>query len=163
MEFEPEVAETIPAEIRDHAFIKDAPDLPTLLKNAVETKNAYNTNIHNSIRIPGKDAKAEDVQKWWGETESKLAERGFLSLPAKSAEDYKLPEIEGLKADDALVKSFVEEVALSQKLSPQQFQAIVGFQHKMNQEFAKQIMTKEAAEAEFKAALGADYDNTMGQ
>src|SRR5262245_45314605 len=132
MDFEPEIAETIPVEIRDHAFIKDAPDLPTLLKNAVETKNAFGDISRNSIRIPGKDAKAEDVQKWWGETEGKLAERGFLSLPAKSAEDYTLPEIEGLKADDALVKSFVEEVALQSKLSPSQFQSIVAFQHKMN-------------------------------
>jgi hypothetical protein len=157
MDFPEEVAAQIPQEYREHEFVKNAPDMPTFVKNAVETKKM----VGDAIRFPAKDAKPEDSQKWWSETQPKLAERGFIETPPSKAEEYKLPSIEGFKADDSLVSSFVNDVALKTKMSQSQFEAVVAFQHTLNQEYAKNLMTPEAADTEFKNMLGGDYVSTM--
>jgi hypothetical protein len=157
MDLPEDVAAQVPQEYRDHPFVKDAPDLPTFLKNAVETKKM----VGDSIRLPGKDAKPEDAEKWWTETQPKLAERGFIEVAPSKAEDYKLPKIEGFNPDPQLVESFIKDVALPTKLTPKQLEAVVSFQHKMTQEMAKNLVTPEAADAEFKQMLGNDYVTVM--
>lgn len=162
MEFDATVAEQIPQEYRDHAFVKDAPDLPTLVKNAVETKNTLGNIQRSSIRIPEKDAKPEDSQKWWLETRGKLAERGFLEMPPAKPEDYKMPEIEGFTPDAETATAFMKDVAHATGMTPKQFDATMKFYHQMNQNAAKNLLvTPEAAEGEFKEMMGNDYGQVM--
>jgi hypothetical protein len=153
----PEVIETFPEEIRDNPSWEKFNDVGSIAKSYIEVQKLNG----DSIRLPAKDAKPEDSQKWWNDTHNKLADRGFVEKVPSKPEEYELPEIEGFKPDPELVDSFVKEVAMEAKLTPSQFRAVVAFQHKMNQEMGKNLMTPEAADAEFKNMLGNDYSSVM--
>jgi hypothetical protein len=152
-----EVVNTFPEEIRQDPSWEKFNDVGSVAKSYLEIQKLNGS----AIRLPDKNAKPEDAEKWWSETQPKLAERGFIEVPPSKAEDYKLPTIEGYNPDPQLVESFINDVALPTKLTPKQLEAVVSFQHKMNQEMAKQLVTPEAADAEFKQMLGNDYVSVM--
>ena len=148
---------SLPEDIRSDPSWEKFNDLKDIPKSYVELQKMNG----NALRIPDENATPEDVEKWKGDNLPKLAARGMIDLPAAKAEDYKLPTIEGAKFDDGLVNSFVKEVALETKMTPKQFEAVVAFQHKMGQEYQKNIMTPESADAEFRTMMGNEYVPTM--
>ena len=74
--------------IKDLPDIQNAKDLSTLAKNYIESQR----EIGRRVRIPGKDAKPEDVQAF----KTKLIETGMLPAPLASPADYGIVKPEGL-------------------------------------------------------------------
>lgn len=70
----------LPPELRDAPVLKDTKDLPGLVKQFVDVQ----AHLGNSIRIPGKDAGAEDIKVF----HQKLVERvpGLYYMPAEGDE-----------------------------------------------------------------------------
>ena len=62
----------LPEEIRDSPMVKEAPDLATLAKQAID----YQRMSGNSIRIPGEDASDEAITDFRG----KLSKVGMVPL-----------------------------------------------------------------------------------
>lgn len=68
--------------IRDHPFVKEAKDWPTFAKTALDAHR----EVGARVRIPGKDAKPEDVTAF----KTRLIESGILPAPLKSPDEYGL-------------------------------------------------------------------------
>ena len=152
-----EVVQTFPEEIRQDPSWQKFDDVPAIAKSYVELQKMNG----NSIRIPDEKAAPEDLQKWKGEHLPKLAARGIIDLPPGKPEEYKMPEIEGLKLDGELSASYIKEVAHATGMTQKQVEANLVFHHKMNQMAASALVSRDAADAEFKTALGNDYAPTM--
>lgn len=73
IEFAPEIAKDIPAEVANHQEIQRYNDLPSLLKGHIEAVNFRG----QALTIPKADSKPEDLDKWAGETSAKLKDRGY--------------------------------------------------------------------------------------
>src|SRR3990167_588917 len=71
-----------PMPIREHPFVKEAKDFPTFVKTAFDAHK----EVGARVRIPGKDAKPEDVMAF----KTRLIESGVLPAPLKSPDDYGL-------------------------------------------------------------------------
>ena len=74
--------------MREHPFVREAPDLPTLVKQGFDAHR----EVGARIRIPGKDAKPEEVAAF----KQKAFESGVFAAPPASPEDYKIAKPEGL-------------------------------------------------------------------
>lgn len=67
--------------LREHAFVKEAPDLPTLIQRGYDAHR----EVGARVRIPGKDAKPEDVAAF----KQKVQEAGVFPAPPASVDEYK--------------------------------------------------------------------------
>lgn len=74
--------------LRDMPDLQNAKDLPTLAKNYVESQR----ELGRRVRIPGKDAKPEELQAF----KTKLYEAGVLQTPLASPQDYGIVKPEDL-------------------------------------------------------------------
>lgn len=77
--------------------------------------------VGGSIRVPGKDAKPEDIQKFRAEL---LRHLGHPETPDQYT--YQLPGVEGVQYDDQTVKDFLS-VAHKIGLTSEQVQAILNY------------------------------------
>lgn len=98
--------------LRDHPFIKETPDVATLAKRAYDNHRA----VGSSIKLPGKDAKPEEVQA----LKAKLYEAGLFEAPPESAEKYELeldtiPEELRAEATVKSVREWAHRNGISQK------------------------------------------------
>lgn len=88
--------------LRDLPDLKNAKDLTTLAKNYIESQR----EIGRRVRIPGKDAKPEEVQSF----KTKLYEAGILQVPPASSQDYGIVKPEelpdGIAWNDDLATEF---------------------------------------------------------
>lgn len=124
MDLPEDLAAQLPPEVRDHPFVKDAPDMPTFFKNSVETKRM----VGDSIRLPGKDSKPEEVETWRQTHMPKLAERGLIEAAPGKPEEYEFqpPDVEGYNFDENTVKGF-QDVAHQLGLTKTQAQGLLAF------------------------------------
>lgn len=143
--------------LRDMPDIKNAKDLATLAKTVVESQR----EIGRRIRIPGADAKPEDVQAF----KARLYESGVLSAPLASPQDYGIvkPEDqpEGLPWNDELATELA--TALHKHGAPKELaadllaihnKAIMGAQAGLN-------TSLEAGMAALKTEHGDKFDERM--
>lgn len=77
-----------PVLLRDMPDIKNVKDLPTLAKSYVESQR----EIGRRVRVPGKDAKPEEITAFKG----RLIEAGILTAPLGSPNDYGIVKPEAL-------------------------------------------------------------------
>lgn len=149
-----EVVQSFPEEIRQDASWQKFDDVGGIAKSYVEIQKMAG----RSIAIPDEKAAPEDLEKWKGEHLPKLAARGIIDLPPSKVEDYKLPTIEGYAQDKAVTDSFIKDVALANKMTPKQVEAVMKFDAQRTAVYKGMILTSDAAEAEFKQLMGADYE-----
>lgn len=76
-----------PVPLREHPFVKEAPDLASLVKRGYDLHRSS-----GSPRIPLKDASPEDVAAF----RQKVYEAGVFASPPASPEDYKITKPEGV-------------------------------------------------------------------
>lgn len=74
--------------LRDTPFVKEAKDLPSLIKRGYDAHQ----EVGARVRIPGKDAKPEDVTAF----KQRVYDSGVFTPPPGKAEDYKLTKPETL-------------------------------------------------------------------
>lgn len=75
--------------MREHPFVKEAKDFPSFVKSALDAHK----EVGARVRIPGKDAKPEDVAAF----KARLTEQGLLSAPPSKPEDYGIVKPEKLQ------------------------------------------------------------------
>ena len=153
-----DVVQTFPEEIRGEATLQKFNDVGAIAKSYIELEKMNG----NSIRLPAKDAKPEDLQKWRDEQGPKLMPHlptlGF-DLPPPSPDKYDLKVPEGF--DKNLEKGF-RETAHKLGLPASKVQGILDFYQAQTQEQMKSMMwTPEMAEREAREIVGADYDSVM--
>lgn len=119
-----EVVATLPEEIRADPALERLDDIPSLAKSYIETKKF----VGNSIQLPGKDSKPEDVETWRQTHMPKLAERGLIEAAPGKPEEYEFqpPDVEGYNFDENTVKGF-QDVAHQYKLTKAQAQGLLEF------------------------------------
>lgn len=78
--------------IRDHEFVKTAPDLPTFVKNA------FNAHREVGARIPLRVNGPEEVKAWREKHLPSLYQAGILEAPPSKPEDYGVLRPEGMDA-----------------------------------------------------------------
>ena len=107
--------ESLPDELRNDEHVQRYKTPADAAKALVEGRKA----LSNAIQLPGKDASAEDLAKFYNQ----------LGRPA-SAEGYELPEIEGYEFSDADRESLkgMQEFAHRIGLSKSQFAHMLGWQ-----------------------------------
>jgi len=76
--------------LRETPFVKEAPDLPTLIKNG------YEAHREVGARIPVRIAKPEDAAAWRTEHMPKLYKAGILEAPPSKPEEYGVTKPENL-------------------------------------------------------------------
>jgi hypothetical protein len=76
-----EIVSQLPEDVRSDPALSSFNDLGSLAKSYVETKSL----VGSSIRLPGKDSKPEDIDKWSGETSAKLKDHGLTLAKLKEA------------------------------------------------------------------------------
>jgi len=149
-----EVVQSFPEEIRQDASWQKFDDVGGIAKSYVEIQKMAG----RSIAIPDEKAAPEDLEKWKSEHLPKLASRGIIDLPPSKVEDYKLPTIEGYAQDKAVTDSFIKDVALANKMTPKQVEAVMKFDAQRTAAYKNMFLTSDAAEGEFKQLMGADYE-----
>lgn len=104
----------------DAIFASEKPG-EALTKSYVEGQKM----IGSSIRLPGKDAKPEDKQKFLGDITNKLREAGLVEPVPESPDKYeiKLPQTEGFQPNEPLINGF-KEIAHKLQLLPSKAQAV---------------------------------------
>lgn len=152
---------TIP--IHEHPFVKNTPDLPTFFKRAIET----NAEVDRRVRLPGKDAKPDDVKGFWNRIKESGAPidpdfaKSLRNVPADLKEyAYEKPaEIPaGLEWDDSLVET-ARQWAHEQGLSKEQFSAAVTFWNNIMLDNINVFNGNPAeSEASLKQKWGGDYE-----
>jgi hypothetical protein len=107
-----EHAALIPEDIRSDPTISVFNDVGSIAKSYVESRKL----IGNSIQLPGKDSKPEDVDRWSGETSAKLKDHGLTlaklsDAPPEKPDGYEFT-IEGATPEqikgDKILGSFRE-------------------------------------------------------
>lgn len=149
-----EVVNSFPEEIRQDASWQKFDDVGSVAKSYVELQKMTG----RSIAIPDEKALPEDVEKWKGEHLPKLAARGIIDLAPSKAEDYKLPTIEGYAPDPKQTESFIKDVALANKMTPKQVEAVMKFDAQRGAAMKDVFVSSDTAEAEFKKMMGDDYE-----
>lgn len=96
-----EHAALIPEEVRSDPTILNFNDVGSIAKSYVDARKL----IGNSIQLPGKDSKPEDLTKWVGEQGPKLKDHGYTiarlgDQPPESPDKYEF-KIEGV-ADEQI-------------------------------------------------------------
>jgi hypothetical protein len=146
--------------IHEHGLIKNSPDLPTLFKNHLD----MDREINQRVRLPGKDAKPEEVDALFSKLEVRApdkwlrAQRGVPDKP----EGYEYVAPEGVAINDEWVN---QARGLAHKLgwSKQDFVEAINFHNgligKANAEAANVFKgDPEASKASLKEAWGAEFD-----
>jgi len=98
--------------LRDHPFVKDAPDLPTFVKTAFDAHREVGARIPVRLRATNDAEKVTELAEWKKNHLPKLYEGGFLARPPASPDDYndvvkrpeKLPD--GFGWNEEYVKDF---------------------------------------------------------
>lgn len=117
MAFTEEQAAIIPEEVRSSPTWEKFKEPGEVFKSYVELEKRQG----NAIHFPDEKAKPEDVQKWWGETSAKFAEKGFMERRPESPDKYewKFSEIppESIANDKILAKyaPIAHELGLSNR------------------------------------------------
>ncbi len=90
--------------VREHPFVKEAPDLPTFVKRA------YDAHREVGARVPVRISKPEEAEAWRKEHLPKLYQAGILQAPPASPDEYGIAKPddlpEGVTWNDELAKSF---------------------------------------------------------
>ena len=152
----------LPDDLKADKALGDFKDIGSLARAFVDTKKM----VGGSLRIPGKDAKPEDLAKWQQDELPKLRAAGLIAGPPASPELYKFtrPEAALLGGwDDAEEKDFLG-LAYKAGLSDDQVQGMVGwygaFVGRMMQKGQEQAQTIETA---LRQEYGANYDAHLGR
>lgn len=122
-------------EYRDHASLKDFPDVNALAKSFIDTQKM----VGNSIRIPAEDATDEEKHDFYSR----------LGRP-EDPEGYKLSERdapEGFETDEEMLKSF-KQVSHSLGLTPQQVEGIDKWHANYVSHVSESIIEQRAEEAQ---------------
>lgn len=148
-----EHAALIPDDIRSDPGLQSFNDFGGLAKSYLETKSL----VGSSIRLPAKDSKPEDVEKWHGETSAKLKDHGLTLTklsdipvgPPASPDAYEF-KIEGVEPDvvkgDPVINSF-RAFAHSKGLDNEKANGLVNWYLKDVVPMMKQAGDEAAAEA----------------
>lgn len=147
-----------PVAAKDTPFVKDFADLPSLVKQSYDLKRAVSGGL---TKIPGKDAKPEEVAAWKKENLGKLAAAGLMELAPESADKYEIKrpdEATGLAWNDEHEKGF-RALAHGLGLSQKQVAGLIEFDNKrMADSSAALKMSVEKTTEVLKGKWGADYD-----
>lgn len=151
----------IPEDIRGEKFFESFKDVGGLAKTALEGQRMIGAGL---TKLPGKDAKPEDIATWKQSNWSKLAEAGLIELAPESADKYEITAPEGstLQLDEKMSASF-KKVAHELGLSQRQVAALAAWQ--AGQIGESQSALKESAkatEATLRKEWGAAYDRNLG-
>lgn len=119
--------------------------------------------IGSSIRLPAKDAKPEDRKKAVNDIISKLRAGGDMESIPESPDKYeiKLPEMEGFKANEPLLKSF-REIAHKSGVTPSQAQGLFDWYLNFQEESDAQSQAEfETMKSGLKKEFGGLYTRKM--
>lgn len=150
--------------VHEHPFVKNTPDLATLFKRAIDS----DAEVGRRVRVPGKDAKAEDVDGFYSKLEIRPPDawmRKQLGVPEKATEyEYVKPEgvPDGLTWNDELIGK-AQEMAHKVGLNKQQFGEMLNLHNEVIAKMVSEsqnIFNGNAQEStkSLKEKWGADYD-----
>jgi hypothetical protein len=95
-----------PMPMRDHPFIKDTPDVPTLLKRALDTHHEVGRRIPLNVD----KTKPEEIEAWRNTNLPRLYDAGVLVKPPADAKEYEITKpdelIDGLTWSDERAARF---------------------------------------------------------
>jgi hypothetical protein len=131
-----EIRKSIPDEHKNNAAINDVPDIPTLVKNYIESKSyvgQLNTKLESAVRVPSQDASSDDHAKFVQDIISKVPNlmvkptdsEGYskvftaMGKPEK-ADEYTMPSIEGIPVDSNR-QEMLKNLAHANNLTKDQF------------------------------------------
>jgi len=147
-EFPPELASTIPAEHLNHTVIQRYNSPAELIKGHIDAQEYRG----RSVALPNGESKPEDMEKWRGEQNVKLKDRGFAitplgELPPESPDKYEFNFGDKVKpeeiASDEMLKGY-RSVAHEFGLNGKQAEGIVKyFAEKVAPEIAKKYAPPE--------------------
>lgn len=148
-----------PTPAKDVPFVKETPDLNTLVKQAYDFKRVIGGGL---TKIPGKEARPEEVAAWKKENFSKLAAAGLMELAPESADAYKIEmpagAIEGVTWSNELVSGF-KTLAKDMGLTQAQVDKIIEFDTaRMTAAHKTLATTTEQAVTALKSKWGDKYD-----
>lgn len=132
--------------LRDHEFVKSAPDFPTFLKSAFDA----HTEVGRRIPLPKDDAAKA---KWKEEHLPKLREAGLVEAPFKPPEQYEVKLPEGVPAeawsedDTKIATGFAKKYGLSQDALNDGIAVVAGILGKHGAEIQ---VNREASQAKIK-------------
>ena len=145
---------------RDHPFFKEAPDLPTFLKTAVDTHKEFGSRL--SLKVD--KANVVELEKWRKDHLPRLYDAGVLERPPASPDDYndivKRPERlpEGWGWNDEFAKDF-KVIAHRHGIPKAAIPELLSLHERTLTGAGKTLQTSvEAGMAALKAEYGDKYD-----
>lgn len=151
----------LPEELRGEKSLESFKDIGGLAKSFVESQRLIGGSI---TRLPGKDAKPEEVAAWKQSNLGKLAEAGLIDAPPASPDKYefKPPASLGTMFDDTTRAGFAK-VLHENGVSAKAAQAILdwyGNGYAQSRETLR--ATAKDTEALLRKEWGAAYDRNLG-
>lgn len=151
---QPSWRDTLPDELKADPSLASFKDVPSLAKSFVETKKMVGAKTEGLVKVPGADAKPDEV----------AAFRKALGVPdAPTGYQIRRPELAAVLGwDEVAEKGFLTEAHKS-GFMPQQVQVAVDFYAKLmqTQHDADRAQEKQAG-LELRQEWGANYEANLG-
>lgn len=166
----PGLHDMLPEDLREDPALKDFKDVGGLAKSFKDTQQ----HLGNAIRVPGEDASEEERKEFY----QKLVEKApgvmpkpdfdnpvqaqefyrSLGMPEK-AEEYELPEVEGIELDDDRI-GFLRSVAHKVGVTKSQFH---DFMHEVLKQDAEALSAKKSDHEKSMAELKQDWGHAFDE
>ena len=170
--------DALPEELQSAPFFKPTDDGPRELSQVVSDITNAAQWMGNSIRIPGKDAGDEAMAEFRQKATEKIP--GLMVIPSaddtekmqsvfrtmgmpENSDDYKLPDIEGLKLEEGQIKALKDQ-SHALNMTQAQFAQMVQAQHEqLTAASESQKMELDEGIDALKREWGAAYDQKVGE
>lgn len=151
-----------PEDVRDDLkSLESVRDLGSLIKTAVHGQKA----LGSAVRLPGKDAKPEDLAKLKGEALDKLRAAGLLEAAPEKPEDYgiDIPELAAAVGwDHETFGGFLGEMHKAGATKGQVQTAINAYVAFTERQMAAEKAERERVKAELQKEWGPNYKPNVG-